>query len=97
MSQTVIELPCGASIITTKVCGRYYLNAKQICTGKSILALTHQPVNHVREARKWLRSRLELRDWTKVLTEEQIEDLYHNWLRPTEDGIRRISNGCAPE
>ncbi len=97
MSQTVIELPCGASIITTKVCGRYYIMAKQIHTGKNILVWHNAPLKNVRQTRAWLKKRLNLKDWTKDIPEENMEDLYYNWYKPTLSGIHEIQCNRDPE
>ena len=39
MTTNTIELPCGATIVTDKVCGKYYIKATQRRSGKNIIVI----------------------------------------------------------
>ena len=97
MTTSCIVLSCGASIYTDKVCGRYYLKAVQDCTGKNIITLHSEPVKNVRGVRAYLRKRLEMWDWTKELTKEEIKGRL-KWMLTTKTEISaRVMYGIAPE
>ena len=83
---TTIELPCGAAIVTDKVCGKYYVKAVQICTGKNIIVLHSKPLRKIREVRAYLRKRLEMWDWNRNLTEKEIKARY-KWMLGTKVDI----------
>lgn len=86
MTTNVLVLPCGASIVTDKVCGRYYMKAVQDCTGKNIIVLHSEPLKNVRGVRAYLKQRLEMHDWRKELSDDELKPLY-KWMLTTKTEI----------
>lgn len=96
MTTNEIKLNCGATITTLKVCGRYYMSAKQDCTGKNIIVLHSSPLKNVRAVRAYLKKRLEMHDWTREFTDAEIEPLYKWMLVTRANIIERVQHGLEP-
>ena len=96
MTTNEIKLNCGATIVTDKVCGKYYIKASQDCTGKNIIVLHSWPLKNIRKVRAFLKERLEMYDWTRELTNEELEPRYR-WMEQTKSNIlHRVQHGLLP-
>lgn len=97
MTTNVLALPCGASIVTDKVCGRYYMKAVQDCTGKNIIVLHSEPLKNVRGVRAYLKKRLEMYDWRREFTKDELK-LLCKWMLTTKTEISaRVMFGIEPQ
>lgn len=96
MTTNTIELPCGATIVTDKVCGKYYIKATQRCSGKNIIVIHSSPLKNIRAVRAYLKERLEMHDWNRELTEPEIDKLYKWMLITRSNIIERVQHGREP-
>ena len=83
MTTNTIELPCGATIVTDKVCGKYYIKATQRCSGKNIIVIHSSPLKNIRAVRAYL-------------TEPEIDKLYKWMLITRSNIIERVQYGREP-
>jgi len=89
MTTNQIKLDCGATVVTEKVCGRYYIKAVQDCTNKGILT-PGLPYRTIREVRKFMIEKVSEFDWTKRLRKSEINERL-NWYQDTMKHLRVLS------